>query len=146
MVDGSVFALLLRLVVSLAIVIALMMFLAAALRKRGIVLGAGGASGTSARRRGGATVQVDVLARRALGRNAQVAVVRTAGRTLVLGVTDHQVTMLLEAGIDDGEVDGLEVLSEGAQGTGYPGAGYENRSGSAWKAMLETFRERTVRR
>jgi flagellar protein FliO/FliZ len=142
MVDASVFTLLLRLVVSLAVVIALMIFLAAALRKRGVVLGGPGGSGGTRRRP--ALVQVDVIARRALGRNAQVAVVRTAGRTLVLGVTDHQVTMLLDTEIDDADADGLEVLSEGAQGTGYPGAG--PRSGSAWKAMLDAVRERTVRR
>ncbi len=144
MVNASVFTLLVRLVVSLAIVIALMIFLAATLRKRGIVLGTGGGASSGTRRRGGAGVEVDVVARRALGRNAQVAVVRTAGRTLVLGVTDHQVTMLLDTETG-GDVDGLEVFPDGAQGTGYPGAGSQNRSGSAWRAMLDTIRERTVR-
>lgn len=145
MLDTSVFALLLRLVVSLAVVIALMILLAAALRKRGILLGTPGSSG-GGRRRSSPLLQVDVLARRALGRNAQVAVVRTAGRTLVLGVTDHQVTMLLDTEIGDFDADGLEVLPEGAQGTGFAGTVGRNRSGSAWKATLDAVRERTVRR
>lgn len=146
MVDASVFALGLRLVVSLAIVIGLMALLAGVLRKRGLVVGAGGATGGRARtRRTGAGVQVHVLARRALGRNAQVAVVRTAGRTLVLGVTDHQVTMLGEAEIDDDDEDDLEIVATGAQRTALPRTA-GRRPGPAWKAMLDALRDQTIRR
>jgi flagellar biosynthetic protein FliO len=138
MIDG---ALIVRFVVSLAVVIGLMVLLAAALRKRGIVVGPPGSGG----RRATQGVQVEVLARRALGRSAQVAVVRAAGRTLVLGVTDHQVTMLTETQIDEVDLEAMQAMTAEGQRTAFPG-GPSGRSGPAWKMMLDGMRDRTVRR
>ena len=146
------FALMARLAVSLAIVIGLMVLIAGFMRKRGLVVGAGGSAG----RRSSTPVAIDLVNRRHLGRQAQVAVVRTAGRLLVLGVTDHQVTLLAERAAD--EIDAtptsdIEVLDVGADGSGTMGP---QRTGSptvaashpgpAWKTMLDTMRDRTVRR
>ncbi len=137
MIDG---ALMVRFVVSLAIVIGLMVLLAAALRKRGIVVGAPGGG-----RRLSNGVQVELLARRALGRSAQIAVVRTAGHTLVLGVTDHQITMLTEIEGQQVDLDAMQAMTAGGQGTAFSDAAL-GRSGPAWKTMLDGMRERTVRR
>lgn len=150
MADASVFELFARLIVALAIVIGLMMLCARILKKRGIDLTSG------ARRNAGARHSVDVLARRVLTRNASVAVVRAGGKTLILGVTDQQVTMLTEADIpldignahsDKTHVDGEPVVYEEAQWTELPQAvGVSARGGSPWKMALESLRERTVRR
>lgn len=102
MADAGVFELFARLVVALAVVIGLMILLARVLKRRGIDLTAG------ARRATGARIQIDVLARRALTRNASVAVVQAGDRTLVLGVTDERVTLLSEA-TDDATARGVRA-------------------------------------
>ena len=148
MLDASVFSLLLRLALSLAIVIGLMMLLAAALRKRGVMVGNGGGS----MRRSQSSQQVEVIARRGLGRSAQVAVVRAGGRTMVLGVTEHQVTMLGDAepnaGADNDRAYGFDStldLDQGIQRTDLPGIGF-CPTGSPWKMMLDAMRNKTTRR
>ncbi len=142
--DSSVVGLLLRLVLSLSVVIGLMFLLASVLRKRGIVVGNGGGR---AKARSASTWQIDVLARRGLGRTAQLAVVRAGGRTLVLGITEQRVSMLAEA--DAATVAAIDASSEldiesGTQWTGLPGTGTPG-SGSPWKTVLEAVRDRTVR-
>lgn len=144
MADAPVFELFARLVLALALVIGLMLFAARLLKKRGIDLATG-------RRSRGHHHTVDLLARRALTRNASVAVVRAGGRTLVLGVTDQHVTMLTEADPDpeaDPAVDCVQLdLTEEAQWTGLPVvAGARLPAGSPWKTVLDTMRERTLRR
>lgn len=140
MVDSSIFPLLVRLAFSLAIVIGLMMLLAAALRKRGVAVGH--SSKKTASGRNSPATQVEVVARRGLGRNAQVAIVRAGGRTMVLGVTDHQVTMLGDAEL---YVNDIEDIPTGVQRTDLPGSA-DGPSGSPWTMMLETMRAKTVRR
>ena len=135
------FALVLRLAVSLTVVIGLMVLLAAFMKKRGLVAG-----GVPAGRRGGTPIAIDVVGRRALGRQAQVAVVRTAGRLLVLGVTDQHVTILTETAADEcADIEVLDTANPGSQRTGSPTAA-ANRPGPAWKTMLDSMRDRTVRR
>src|SRR5687767_2059432 len=75
-----------RLVVSLGIVLALMAGAAALLRRTG-------AGGGVSRRRG---LPIEVVARHAVGRRSSVALVRAGGRGLVLGITDHTITVLAE--------------------------------------------------
>lgn len=148
------FALMLRLGFSLAIVIGVMILIAGFMKKRGIVVG-----GASSGRRSGAPVSIDVLGRRHLGRQAQVAVVRTEGRLLVLGVTDHQVTILTEVPADENDdhtragrhdIEVLELTSTAAANPGSPRTGSStaapSRPGPAWKTMLDSMRDRTVRR
>ncbi|SEB88921.1 flagellar protein FliO/FliZ [Nocardioides exalbidus] len=84
-----------RLVVSLAIVVGLMLLLARLAGKR---YGA----------RAGAPVQV--LHRQALSRSASVAVVTVGGRVLVLGTTDQQVSLLTELDPDELELEELDDL------------------------------------
>ena len=79
----------LRLVFSLAVVIGLLLLLSRIAGKR-------------FRGRTGAPIQV--VHRQALSRGSGVAVVAVAGRVLVLGTTDHEVTLLTEL-----EPDALEL-------------------------------------
>lgn len=123
----STLALLLRLLISLGIVFGLMAACAAAMRRTGL----GGGTG----RKG---LPVEVLARHTLGRRASVAIVRAGGRGLVLGITDHTVTLLAEA---DPDVlvppPASDPLSEGPR-TG--------STATPWKALLATAQARTARR
>ena len=121
----STLALLLRLVVSLVVVFGLMAGCAALMRRSGL-------GGPSARRRG---LPVEVLARYALGRRASVAVVRTGGRGLVLGITDHTVTLLAEGDPDDFVPPAPPDSSPRTDSNPNP-----------WRALLATAQDRTARR
>ena len=133
---ASTASLLIRLVVSLAIVVGLMVLATKFVRKRGY---GGSAAGP---RRGTPIADVEVVARRELSRNSSVVVVRAAGRNLILGVSDNNVTLLGEADEMPAERELAEVIpaprTEPAQGAPHPD--------SAWKALLDHLRERTVRR
>jgi flagellar protein FliO/FliZ len=131
---ASTFELMVRLFLSLAVVIGLMLGITTLLKRRGFA----GFSATGPRR-SVASAQVEVLARKPLGRNASVAIVRVAGKSMVLGVTEAQVTLLGDAEIDDFELEEVE-----AQGTGFPRA-FAGAT-PTWKTMLEGLRDRTVRR
>lgn len=119
-----------RLLLSLGIVIGLMWAAATMLRRRGIAPGPG--------RRGGRSVQIELLARKPLGRNTAIAVVRVGEHAMVVGITDHAVTKL-----DDTEVNEIDLEDAGANWTAPQGPG---GSAPAWKAMLDQLRERTLRR
>src|SRR5690242_5375843 len=105
----STVGLLLKLFLSLGVVLGLMFGLTAFLRRRGL---AGFAPAKTRRALVGA--DVEVLARKPLGRNASVAIVRAGSKSLVLGVTENTVTMLGEAEVHEVEVDETET-----QGTGF---------------------------
>ena len=132
--DTSLVALLARVVVSLGVVLAVMAGAAAVLRRSGVT-----GTALSGRRGSRRTPPVQVIARHGLSRGASLTVVRLGGRALVLGVTEHQVSLLTE--IDPAELDSLN--DEAAAGPAGPGIG----PGSLpWKVALEQLRERTVRR
>jgi flagellar protein FliO/FliZ len=149
-----------RIVFSLLVVLALMWGLARLLRRP-----LGG-------RRAG---QLEVVGRLGLSRGAAVALVRVGGRTLVLGVTDQQVSLLTEADFDDEDpepsVERVPVplselvaaaRAEGEKGSkpGIPQAGHRLQmsssgqsavAGSAlspatWRQAIGFLRERTGRR
>lgn len=135
MADVSVVALVLRVVVSLGVVLAVMAGAAAVLRRGGVGTGGTGTLGRSRSR-----AAVEVLARASLGRNASVTVVRVGNRALVLGVAERTVTLLTET--DPAEL--VPRQDPESPGTASP-AGFPPAS-SAWKAIVEQLRERTVRR
>jgi flagellar protein FliO/FliZ len=124
--DGSVLALFARLLVSLSIVLALMWAAGRAMRSRGF----GNAS------RPGSLIEV--VARQSVGRTASIAVVRAAGKALIVSITDTQISLLAEA--DPDKLTGPE-----AQWTA-PSGGAATQPGSPRKTLLELARERTVRR
>lgn len=82
---GEFAALALRMAVSLALVLGLLVWLARFAARRGL---GGGAASTR--------YDIEVLARRQLGRSASVQVVRVGGQTFVLGVGDSGVRVLTQ--------------------------------------------------
>lgn len=133
--------LLVRFVFAMAVVLGLMVLAGKVVRSRGLL---------GPRRNGRATIEV--VARQAFGKSASVAVVRAAGKALVLGVTDQSVTVLAEA-----DPDALDIDLTASAASGTPTAsgseaqwtapsGGEARPGQPWKTLLEQLRERTVRR
>jgi len=121
--DLSVVTLLGRLLVSLAVVFGLMAVAARVVRRRGL-----GSSGS-------ATTRIEVLARQGLGRSSSVQLVRVAGRTLVLGVTDASVQVL-------GEADPLLLAAEQALAPAPTDASPK----PGWGPLVEALQARTVRR
>lgn len=128
--DVSLPALFLRLIVSMAVVL-LLLRLAAGLLQRA---NGGGRS----RRRGRA--EVEVLLRQPLGRRSSIGVVRAGDRALVIGITDHTITLLAE-----GDPDLLVPLLPESPRTVAP-VGGPPASGPTWTTVVGALRERTVRR
>lgn len=143
--------LVLRITLSLLIVLGLMWGLARLARRP-----LGGRGGTV----------LAVLSRQQLSRNSAVALLRVADRALVVGVTDHQVTLLAEADLATVErqlnepaaqrvpvtldTDGEQPVPRTA-----PDADVVARPGrldgsllspATWSRTLDFLRERTVRR
>jgi flagellar biosynthetic protein FliO len=129
MASASTLILFARLIFSLAVVIGLMWVAANVLRKRGFT----GVAGRGATR----GPQVELIARRQLARNASIAVVKVGGHSLVVGITDHQITNLGEVEFDD-----IELIED----ANWTAASGPTGPASAWKTMLEQMRNRTARR
>lgn len=129
MSTGSTLALFGRLIVSLGVVIGLMWAAARVIRKRGF-----GGVGGQTRRPG---VQVDIVARRTLGRNASIAVVRAGSQAMVVGITEHQITKLADASLEE-----IDLQAESQWTASPPGPDGPTPS---WKAMLDQLRDKTVR-
>jgi flagellar protein FliO/FliZ len=134
MADASTFELVVRLVVSLGVVLALMAGAALVMRRRGLV----SLPSAGARRR---TAPLEVLSRTSLGRSQSLALVRAGERALVLGVTESQVTLLLDSTPEELDLDTPE-----APGTVQPVGAAAGSAPSAWTAALEALRDRTARR
>jgi len=135
MESASTLMMFVRLLISLGVVIGLMWVAATVVRKRGFT-----GHGMQRRPRGqkGPQVEVELVARKPLSKTASIAVVKIGGRSVVVGVTDHQITNLGEirnAEIDLRE-DNIRTLSSGAM----------ESPASPWKTMLDQIRDRTVRR
>jgi flagellar protein FliO/FliZ len=100
--------------------------------------------------------RIEVMDRRSLGRHSSIAVVRAAGRIVVVGQTPQQISVLLDADRDPVAV-GAEVASGETSATdGLPTLeeemlmpGLASTTGvdapKAWDAFLERLREMTVR-
>ncbi len=102
--------------------------------------------------------RIEVMGRRSLGRHSSIAVVRAAGRVMVVGQTPQQISVLVEAAPDpdvDGGVgaraeDGLPSAG-GLVGTDVdmlmPGLASTIGADApkAWDAFVERLREMTVR-
>jgi flagellar protein FliO/FliZ len=130
-VDVSLFSLFFRLAVSLGVVLVLVRVAAGLLQR--------GGTGSGLRRRRG-PAEVEVLLRQPVGRRASISVVRAGNRALVLGVTDHTITLLAE---DDPDV--LIPLAPETPRTASSADGTASAR-SAWTAIVDAVRDRTVRR
>jgi flagellar biogenesis protein FliO len=101
--------------------------------------------------------RIEVMDRRSLGRHSSIAVVRAAGRIVVVGQTPQQISVLLDT---DPDVDALggKVAGGEPSAIGDPSKldeemllpGLAATTGveapMAWDAFLERLREMTVRR
>lgn len=135
--DVSLLTLLVRVVVSLGVVLAVMAAAAAVLRRSGVA-GAASVGRRGMRRR---SLPLEVIARHGLSRNSSLAIVRLGERALVLGVTEHQITLLTE--LDPAELDATPDPDQQFAGPAGPGMGAGTLP---WKVAIEQLRERTVRR
>jgi flagellar biogenesis protein FliO len=100
--------------------------------------------------------RIEVMDRRSLGRHSSIAVVRAAGRIVVVGQTPQQISVLLDA---DPNPDALAAEGAGdeASAIGDPSKPDEEMllpglaattgvdAPRAWDAFLERLREMTVR-
>jgi flagellar protein FliO/FliZ len=140
---------LIRLVLSLAFIAAVLVFASKLAKKRGLGQGNG---------------LIEVVARQRMGRASSVSVLRVAGRVLVVGSTDEQVTLLAE--VDEDEVQ--TALAAGPRAVAVRGDGavdvapatrpalvVRSSSGTlagsvldrgAWTSLVQDLRDRTVRR
>lgn len=121
MTNASLAVVLLRLVLAVAVVVGLLLLTARLTRRVG-ERGAGSGRGV-----------ITVASRQPLSRTASIAVVHAAGRTLVVGITDTQVTLLSDR---DGIVDSP---------TPEP-IDLSSLTPNSRKSMLNTLRERTTRK
>jgi flagellar protein FliO/FliZ len=137
-----------RLILSLSVVVGIMWVAARVLRKK---VGVGGGS---KRHKGDL---ITVVARKGVSKNAAVAVVQVGDQVLVLGITEHNVNVLSEA--DPALVEPIDLLQPMDQTAN--SARSSLRSGrmllpapdidlrgpaKAWKLLLDSLRDRTVRR
>jgi flagellar protein FliO/FliZ len=99
--------------------------------------------------------RIEVMDRRSLGRHSSIAVVRAAGRIVVVGQTPQQISVLLDADPEPAAPGGEGAGSETSV-IGRPSAdedklmpGLASTIGvdtpKAWDAFLERLREMTVR-
>ncbi|RFU22860.1 FliO/MopB family protein [Geodermatophilus marinus] len=122
-----------RLVLSLALIGAVLWFAARLARQRGLGQGNG---------------LIEVVARQRMGRTSSLSVVRVAGRVLVVGSTEEQVSLLAEV---DGDLVEEELAERRAALARPASAGPGVLAGSvldrgSWTAVVQQLRDRTVRR
>jgi flagellar protein FliO/FliZ len=138
-----------RLVLCLAFIGGVLWFASRVAQKRGI---------------GGSTGVIEVVARQRMGRASSVSVLRVAGRVLVVGSTEEQVTLLAE--VEDDELRtalaaAAPTARRGADSAtadlspGQPARPARNSPGvlagsvfdrGTWTSVVQELRERTVRR
>jgi len=96
----------------------------------------------------GASQPIEVVGRRSLGRNCAVLVVRTENRTMVLGQTPQQITVLSEGEPLHGDrADTADQPPRVRHEDVMPGLASETGvlSPTAWDAIVDRLREMTVR-
>jgi len=145
MSEGSLAGTMVRLVLSLATVLTLMLLLARYLRHR--QHGTGFATGATQGRK--QPLPLQVLTRQGLSRGSSVAVVRVSGQLLLLGVTESTVSLLGELQ-DDDEPDSVPqaqlASAPAATAATAPTAPTIADLRQSAMSVVETLRQRTVRR
>lgn len=129
-IDASQIA---RLLVTLALVVGVMLFAVKIARRR---------RGLSPRTAIGQS-QIELVARRGLGRSSSIAVVKFGGRHLVVGVTDAAVSVL--ANIDDAALGDPRQVSGELEAT-RTSLSRGTHPVPTRMALLDAMRDRTVRR
>ncbi|HSL57016.1 MAG TPA: flagellar biosynthetic protein FliO [Acidimicrobiales bacterium] len=143
--DVNTVEVMLRLGASLAVVVALVLAAAWVFRKQGGLRVLGGMG------RGTSQTKVQVVDRAGIAKGASVALVTVGGRALLIGVTEHSVSLLteapelvtrleLEAAERDAPADVVEVDMTS------PLADLDGPRRPARMGLMEALRETTVRR
>ncbi len=95
---------------------------------------------------GGGGNRIEMLGRRSLGRHSAIVVIRTGGRTMVVGQTPQHITLLAEEEAKPVDVP-AEATSAGLEDDLMPrlalGGGAD--APKAWDALVDRLREMTVR-
>lgn len=130
-----------RMVLSLSIVLGLLWVIARVGRGRQVGRRPGRAGS------GSATQRIEMLGRRSLGRHSAVLVIRAGNRTMVVGQTPQQITMLAECEPDQPESEGETAVAGRAEEDMMPGLASESGvlTPKAWDAFVDRVREMTVR-
>ena len=130
-----------RMVLSLAIVLGLLWVIARVGRGRQV----GGRRGRAAS--GTATQRIEMLGRRSLGRHSAVFLIRAGNRTMVVGQTPQQITVLAECEPDQSEVEAETTAAGHTDEDVMPGLASETGAltPKAWDAFVDRLREMTVR-
>jgi flagellar biogenesis protein FliO len=132
-----------RMILVLGLIIGVLMVLARCGRKwqRG-----GGIAGLGTKPTG----RIEVLSRRSLGRHLSLVVVRVADRTLLVGQSSQQMTLLAELEGDEWVEAGSPASKPERHGSHLlaPGTalGVGGEPPRAWDAFMDRLREMTVRR
>jgi flagellar biogenesis protein FliO len=149
---GATVDMFVRLAISMAAVMAVMGLAARLLRRR--AGGGPGILGGVAKAQKSRPQAVEVLCRRSLTKGASVAVVQAAGKTLVLGVTEHSVSLLVDTSHEAARnapeeqpllLDSIDIPRTGGM-PALKSADTAALPANAWKLTLDSLRERTVRR
>ncbi len=148
--DSSLASMLPRVFISMAVVV-IVMWIAARISKNR----QDGGSSRMGIKASSRPAVVQVLGRSGVGKNAAVSVVRAGDKTLVVGITDQQITLLAELD-DEMSSDAVTDITERTQQreldsrpqwTGVSASSTsQSNSEQTWKGLLEQVRERTVRR
>jgi len=143
--DVNTVEVLLRLGASLAVVVALVFAAAWLFRKQGGLRALGG------RGRGESQTKLQVVDRTGIAKGASVALVTVGGRALLIGVTEHSVSLLTEAPelatrleLEAAERDAPADVVEADMTS--PLADLDGPRRPARMGLMEALRETTVRR
>lgn len=131
-----------RMLLSLSVVLGLLWVIARVGRGRGVGRRLGRVAGTGT----AASNRIEMLGRRSLGRHSAVFVIRAGSRTLVVGQTPQQITVLAECEPDQPEA-GDETEPAVLTGDTMPGLASDDGAltPKAWDAFVDRLREMTVR-
>lgn len=130
-----------RMILSLSLVLGLLWVIARAGRGR-----RAGGGRLSRMTQGNAGPRIEMLGRRSVGRHSAILVVKVAGRTMIVGQTSQQITLLAEGEVAttaEGDEDPPVALAEDPMPRLALEGGAETPK--AWDALIDRLREMTVR-
>lgn len=130
---------LVRMVVVLGAIIGLLVFLGRVAKNR-----PGGLARLGTKKSG---ASIEVLSRKSLGQHVSLLVVRAGERTLLVGQSAQQMTLLTELDSTDWDTETVERSTKSTQNLFAPrlALGDEVNASTAWDAFVYRLREMTVR-
>lgn len=108
-----------------------------------------GGTGGASRRSRHSGQPVEIIGRTSLGRAASIVLVRMGRHSYALGVTQQGVNLLTEVELDDDPTPAIEAAASPASPIITPRIPARTQgpvSSPSWRDVMESLRERTVRR